>query len=197
MNYIKYLGALGILFLTVITVANTGPEPQDCLMEVDFKTDKNNLAWRSVNDNVMGGKSLGGLKFKNNRMIFEGNINTNGGGFSSIRLPIEPGLLQDATSLMFRIKSDGRGYKTVLRTDARYRGRLIAFQGDMNAPSKDEWVSVTVSFDSLQGSVFGRRVAKAKFNKSRVMSLGIILADGQDGPFRLEVEWIKACNNED
>jgi hypothetical protein len=165
-------------------------------MELDFKVDKNNSAWRSVNDNVMGGKSLGGLKFKNKRMIFEGQINTNGGGFSSIRLPIEPGLLEDATNLIFRIKSDGRGYKTVLRSDALYRGRQIAFQGDISNTTKDNWTNVSVSFDSLQGSVFGRRVENAIFNKGKVNSLGIILADGVDGPFKLEVEWIKACNND-
>lgn len=194
MSFLKYLRVMGMFSLFLISLPNNGSVPQDCLMEVDFKVDRLNRAWRSVNDTVMGGKSFGELRFENNRMIFEGKINTNGGGFSSIRLPIEPGLLEDAKVLIFRLKSDGRGYKTLLRSNAFNRGRRVAFQGDINTTAKDEWTTVSVSFDTLQGSVFGRRVEKAKFNKAGVNSLGIILADGLDGPFKLEVEWIKACN---
>jgi len=94
----------------------------------------------------------------------------------------------------FRVKSDGRTYKLTLRSDARYRGRTVSFQAEIPQTPIGEWADVTVPFDSLQGSIFGRRVRGARFDKSEVRELGIIIADGQDGPFKLEVDWVKDCS---
>ena len=43
------------------------------------------LEWRIVNDNVMGGRSIGDFKISEESLSFFGATNTNGGGFSSIR----------------------------------------------------------------------------------------------------------------
>ena len=43
----------------------------------------------------MGGRSEGGVRFEDSAMVFSGDIDTNGGGFSSVRLKLletlEPG----------------------------------------------------------------------------------------------------------
>ena len=41
--------------------------------------------WVTVNDNVMGGRSIGDFTIKEGKLVFRGSTNTNGGGFSSIR----------------------------------------------------------------------------------------------------------------
>ena len=43
------------------------------------------VEWRTVNDNVMGGRSVGDFKVGGSTLNFKGRTNTNGGGFSSIR----------------------------------------------------------------------------------------------------------------
>ena len=50
-----------------------------------FSADKNEFGWYVQNDNVMGGRSEGGFNISSGQLIFAGNTNTNGGGFSSIR----------------------------------------------------------------------------------------------------------------
>merc|ERR1719410_751837 len=49
-------------------------------------------SWYVQVDGVMGGKSSGFLEFEdsNSIMSFEGNINLNGGGFSSVRKQFNP-----------------------------------------------------------------------------------------------------------
>lgn len=162
-------------------------------MYVDFGAENIAQQWFAVNDGVMGGLSSGGPRFENEHMVFEGIINTNGGGFSSLRSPVTQGALDNATGVKLRIKSDGRGYKMTFRTNMAYRGRLISFQAPIPQTPRAEWAEVTVSFDTLSGSIFGRPVSGATFDKAQVREMGIILADGQDGPFRLEVDWIANC----
>lgn len=164
-------------------------------MDMRFQTQQAVDAWRVINDGVMGGRSSGGPKFENGVMVFEGIINTNGGGFSSMRLDVEAGLLSQAEALSLRVKSDGRAYRMSFRTDARHRGRPISFQALIPATARGEWVDVSVPLHGLRASLFGRPVSGASFDKSKVWEMGFIIADGQDGPFRLEIESLKACSH--
>jgi hypothetical protein len=168
---------------------------QECQMDMSFNTQNSVDTWRVINDGVMGGRSSGGPRFENGVMVFEGRINTNGGGFSSIRLDVEAGLLAQADALSLRVKSDGRGYKMGFRTDARYRGRPISFQAPIPPTEAGQWSDVRVPLDGLRASLFGRAIEGAQFDKSRIWEIGFILADGQDGPFRLEIKSLKACPN--
>jgi hypothetical protein len=48
-------------------------------------------AWRVQVDGVMGGLSTGTLDFSEGKLKFSGDINLNGGGFSSVRRSYSPG----------------------------------------------------------------------------------------------------------
>ena len=50
-----------------------------------FGDNNNEFGWYVQNDNVMGGRSEGDFNISSGQLIFAGNTNTNGGGFSSIR----------------------------------------------------------------------------------------------------------------
>ncbi|WP_371397038.1 CIA30 family protein [Fretibacter rubidus] len=164
-----------------------------CPMKLSFKTPSEQQKWGAVNDGVMGGRSSGGPSFNDAHMVFSGVINTNGGGFSSVRRFVEPGVLGGADGINLRVKSDGRGYKLSLRTDAYFRRRSIAFQAPIAATQPGEWETVFVPFDDLQASIFGRPLRGATFDPSKVNTIGIILSDGQDGPFELKVDWMEGC----
>ncbi|MEP6343120.1 MAG: CIA30 family protein [Maricaulaceae bacterium] len=161
-------------------------------MDENFGKADSYTKWRAVNDGVMGGRSSGGPSFENGYMVFKGNINTDGGGFSSVRADVTPGQLSGAIGLSLRVKSDGRNYKITLRTDERYNLRPVSFQVAIPQTPTGKWSTVSVQFDDLVASVFGRSVMGATFNKSNIKELGIILADGRDGAFRLDIDWIKA-----
>lgn len=162
-------------------------------MRVTFDDPELQSVWRPVNDGVMGGRSSGGPRFEDDRMIFEGVINTNGGGFSSVRAPVLRGYLADMSALKLRVKSDGRGYKLTLRTSMTFRGRSVAFQAPIPKTTPGDWVEVSLPFSDLEASIFGRPIGDVPFDAADVRTIGIILSDGQDGPFKLELDWLEAC----
>ena len=61
---------------------------------------------------------------------FTGKINTNGGGFTSIRSPIEGGLASDTTAIRVSYIGDGKTYKVLLSD-----GNKSAFGPSRRSPS--------------------------------------------------------------
>lgn len=185
-------GLIALVIFMMFTSAASG-EVKACDMYMNFETSAEAQSWRAVNDGVMGGLSSGGPRFENGHMIFQGIINTNGGGFSSVRSPVLKGALSDASGINLRVRSDGRDYKLTLRSSAAWRGRRVSFQASIPRSEVGEWAEVFVPFSKLRGTIFGRSIRGAIFDKDAVVELGIILADGQDGPFRLDVDWVAKC----
>ncbi|MEM6626805.1 MAG: CIA30 family protein [Pseudomonadota bacterium] len=150
--------------------------------------------WRSVNDDVMGGRSEGGSKFTETSMVFSGSINTNGGGFSSMRRVLRDALATSDTRLDVDVKGDGRAYN--IRFDVKepeWRVSL-SFQALLTDAAHDEMTTVSVPLDQLRASFRGRRITDAVFNPDAVLRIGVIIADGEDGPFTLELGEIRACS---
>lgn len=151
--------------------------------------------WQIVNDGVMGGRSQGARFFEDNHMVFAGTINTNGGGFSSLRRRMATGDLSGADGIGLRVRSDGRAYKLTFRTSERFRGRSVSYQKPIPQTDVGEWVDVTVPFTDMETSVFGFSVRADPFDPADVREMGIILADGIDGDFRLEVESVSCVTD--
>ena len=170
---------------------------ETCPLDVKMDTADAVSMWRSVNDGVMGGLSEGGPSFETDHMVFAGVINTDGGGFSSLRAQVAPRAFENMSALKLRVKSDGRTYQATFRTDARYGWREVSFQAPLPVKTPGEWEDVVIPFSALKPSVFGRPVRGAIFDPQNIQSVGIILADGQDGPFRMGVAQMSACKFED
>lgn len=162
-----------------------------CAFGIDFSSEEALGSWRIVNDGVMGGRSEGARFHEEDHLVFTGTINTNGGGFSSLRKQVEPGTLSGASGLTLNARSDGRAYRMTFRTSERWRGRSVSYQAAIPTSNADGWSDVDVSFADMDTSVFGRTVQAAPFDPSDVREIGIILADGQDGPFRFELSSIR------
>lgn len=165
-------------------------------MNIDFSNSDAVAPWQIVNDGVMGGLSQGTRFAEDGHMVFRGVINTNGGGFSSLRRAVTSGGLAGTNGLRLKVRSDGRDYKMSFRTSERWRGRSVAYQVSIPASAPGEWAEVTVPFTTMQTSVFGRAVRAAPFNPADVREMGIILADGVDGGFNLDVRNL-ACVTKD
>lgn len=163
----------------------------ECTTIDDF--DRTTADWFVVNDSVMGGRSEGGLATKDGSLVFEGTINTDGGGFSSIRRQMTPGAMEGATAVRLTALGDSRSYRMIFKTAARHNGRPISYQAEIPSDDGSEAVTLDVSLSDMRTSVFGRDVPAPPFDASDVEELGIIIADGKDGPFRLEIRSIEAC----
>lgn len=146
--------------------------------------------WRTVNDNVMGGRSLGGGNISDGMLVFSGSLNTRGGGFSSVRRKMTPGEIKGDGSFIVSLRADGRTYKLIARTDVRFMRRYVSYQATIPVGASGEWISVRIPFDDFTPTVFGREIPANRFDPSKVDELGFIIADEIDGPFSLQVRSI-------
>lgn len=166
----------------------------DCVVITDFTTPAQRN-WVTVNDNVMGGRSSGGPSYTDSTLLFTGSTNTDGGGFSSIRLAMDGANLAGRDHFLVRIKPDARTYQLTVRTQVRFRGMAIAYRATLATAAPGKWAEARVPFVDLEPTYFGERVTAPPFAPLDAQALGIIINDKTDGPFALEVDWIKACSS--
>ena len=151
------------------------------------------LGWRVVDDGVMGGRSKGSIKVSDDGILtFSGKLSLeNNGGFSSLRTERLKMNLAEADGLVARVKGDGRTYQMRFNTEARFRGMEVSFKADFKT-KKDEWIEVKVPFEQFKGSFRGMSLSKEKFDPGKISRVGLLLGDKKQGPFELQVDWIRA-----
>ena len=149
--------------------------------------------WQIVDDGVMGGLSKGKFKISDSEsLIFKGNLSLkNNGGFSSIRSKRTSLDLSNYKGIKIRTRGDGRNYKIRLESDSKYRRMAVSFQYEFTTV-KGEWSEVFIPFEKLKASFRGWNLPNMQFNSKTIKRVGIIIADKKEGPFELEVDWIKA-----
>ena len=163
----------------------------DTLILSEFTGDSLDLGWYIQNDNVMGGQSQGRFEIVSDELIFSGNTNTDGGGFSSIRThPLQLNL-SDRSGIRVKVKGDGRRYTWHLQTDARWRGRSVNYWADFNT-SADEVVSVDIPFTSFVPQFRGFKLDGPELNTRQITQLGLYIYDKNDGPFELVLLSVEA-----
>jgi len=194
-HYLNPLNFYTLFVFSVFFFASAKPEKimssddmEPLPLIFDFTEEDIEGKWIVVNDNVMGGRSEGGYSFRKNRLIFSGNTNTNGGGFSSIRTNPTNFYLGDRTGLHIRFKGDGRTYKLGVRIE----GKSVSYRS--NFTSGNGWQEVRVPFNEMDVSWRGRPLSKEEHPliKSKIRSIEFMIYDKQDGPFKLQVDWIKS-----
>ena len=149
-------------------------------------------AWAAINDGVMGGVSEGEMRpTDQGSALFAGEISlANNGGFSSVHSRTGAYDLSGFGGIALRCRGYGRRYKFSVRVDPGLD--RVMYQAGFD-PVSDEWSEHFLPFDSFIPTHHGRRVDSAgPLDPGRILAMGLLIADGQAGPFRLEIEWIKA-----
>lgn len=170
-----------LFFAAGLSSALAGPAARNLLDE--------QLAWRVVNDGVMGGRSSGEITRSGGTVTFTGELSLeNNGGFASARTAPDDLKLGEAEGLRVTVRGDGRTWWFTLRrrdqanAPGSYRVALPTTNG--------EETTVTVAFADFSYAAYGRPVAGVpplSADPSAIASLGVLLADKQAGPFTLEV----------
>jgi hypothetical protein len=180
------------LLVTAALATGTSTAPAEPLVLVDFPESTENLPWVVVNDDVMGGRSEGGFRLTGDSLLFTGATNTRGGGFSSIRSRPRAFDLGAYDGIRLRVRGDGRAYTFRLTTsDTRDRWNRPSYWAEFETV-KNAWEEVDVPFARFRPRWRGRWLDGPPLDPGAVDSLGLMIYDGQDGPFRLEVDWIAA-----
>lgn len=152
----------------------------------------NEPAWSVVNDGVMGGRSSGFVERKDGALRFTGTLVTQGGGFTLTRARRQVDLT-GATALELRVRGSGRSFQVELDDGTRAYGRNVSRRASF--ASTPEWTIVRVPIAALGSTIFGRRVNAPPIDVARIQSVGIYMADGKDGTFWLEVDFIRAVSD--
>jgi len=153
------------------------------------------VAWRIVNDGVMGGLSSSRItRTDRGTWIFAGDLSLeNNGGFASVRCDLARRDLSDYAGLALRVRGDGRAYRLRLRTNDRFDG--VAYQAGFTT-IEAEWTNVRIPFADFAPSYRGRAAPEAgPLDTAEICQLGLMIADGEQAGFSLEVMWIRALRN--
>ena len=186
------------------TPETTIPEPtspskpnepaEGCRRLDDFDLDAG--TWMIVNDGVMGGRSDGRGTIDDSTLRFFGTVVTAGGGFTSVRLRLDGTELDGTDRVRIQLRMDDRTYGVTFEDDQTIQGRRISHGVDLPEPvnvDADGFGIVEVAYGELRPSVFGQDVTAEPFRPDEASVIGIIIADGIDGDFAIDVDWIDVC----
>ena len=181
------------VLLSSPTMAMDNADDQ-CTTLFDFDSPRPIARWETTNDNVMGGKSSGGPQPGRNSLVFVGSTNTDGGGFSSIksRVPKEEGY--GITHFKLRYRGDGRDYKFSAETgERRYLFFRIQYWAKLPTAGTADWQEITLPTSEFVPHYMGKPIRTKGLKGRRIKDVGFFIYDLKDGPFAVEVDWIKAC----
>jgi NADH dehydrogenase [ubiquinone] 1 alpha subcomplex assembly factor 1 len=145
--------------------------------------------WEVVNDGVMGGRSAGFVAVADGTLRFTGTLVTDGGGFTSVRAR-RAFDLTGQEGIELRVRGSGRPFELEIDDGRTGYGRSISRRAAF--PTTAEWTLVRVPFSALRSTIFGRAVNAPPIDLARISRVGLYMADGRDGPFRLEVDFIRS-----
>lgn len=147
--------------------------------------------WFVINDTVMGGRSSSSVEVAEGILVFSGELSLeNGGGFCSARSKSPGRDLSDYAGLAVRIRTGDRSF-TLTAHDREGRD-IIGYHHPLPVTG-DEWGTVHALFADFEAHYHGRIVEDDPgLNTAHVRSVGFLIAEQQQGPFRLEVAWIRA-----
>ena len=165
------------------------PLAADTTMTLFDFTSTDESDWRIQNDGVMGGRSKGAVEIDDGTLRFSGNVVTQGGGFTSViaRRDVD---LSDFDGVELRVRGGGRTFEVDVFDGSQSRGRDVSRRGAF--PTTEAWQTVRVAFDDLRTTVHGEPVDTEPLDQAAIRDIGLYIIDGQDGPFKLEVDWIRA-----
>ena len=158
----------------------------------DFQTVTNTASWQIVNDDVMGGVSRSSLVLTNGVLVFQGEVSLeNNGGFASVRsLPARHDLAGCKT-FVIRVRGDGRRYKFTARSARSFDSAI--YQAAFTT-RRGEWEEHRLPAAQFVPMLRVRVLSgEPPLDPAKVTSLGFLISDKQEGPFQLDVAWIKAA----
>lgn len=152
---------------------------------IDFTKPTEYQKWLAVNDNVMGGISMGRLTYDGKSSQFQGELSlVNNGGFSSIKRSIEP-LPKEMNTVELMFIGDGRTYQLRLTTckDASPINYKHEFSTIKGKPQKKIF-----NLQDFQAVFRGRLLSEApELIANDIKHVGFLIADKQTQPFSLNL----------
>lgn len=144
--------------------------------------------WQIVNDEVMGGLSMGLIQLNpEGKGVFSGHISLdNNGGFSLLRYDLERIEVTDYSSFEIRLKGDGKKYQFRCKTSDHQRHSYI-----YNFTSSKDWKSITIPFDKMEPYFRGDSLKMPNYHGDFLAQIAILIGNNKEEDFSLELDYIK------
>ncbi len=169
----------------------SGSNADKPLLLTDFGGADADIDWYVVNDNVMGGRSEGTFTIGQGELHFSGRTNTRGGGFSSIRTTPVALDLSNYAGIRLQVEGDGRRYTWRLATNARWRGRPIAYWADFGTRDGAR-ITVDIPFSQFIPRFRGTTLDGPELDTAQITGMGLMIYDQRDGGFELRLASVHA-----
>ena len=158
------------------------------MMLFDFTKTSDISNWSVVNDAVMGGVSDGSFSInESGHGIFEGTIRLeNNGGFSSIRYAIGKTIISGKTTVIIRLKGDGKNYQFRVKENSDDQHSYVTkFQ------TSGDWETIELPLNTLYPSFRGKTLDKKNFSANQIEELGFLIGNKKKETFQLELDCIE------
>jgi len=98
--------------------------------------------------------------------------------------------LRGFTGIKVRLRGDGKRYKLVVKTNPEDNG--FEYLADVWT-REGVWQTVRIAFGEFKPNFLGTNLMTgSRIDSAKIVSMGFMIANYQQGPFHLEVESIKA-----
>lgn len=162
----------------------------------DFSETSDREQWRPINDTVMGGISESQLQAsKDGHALFTGYVSLeNYGGFASLQSKPSNYDFSGYKGILIRLKGDGKRYKLSMKNNTfldspRYEAAFITENG--------VWSTIRIPFHTMVPTFRGTVLTnESALDIANVTSFALLISDKQEGPFQLEIDWIKAYRSD-
>ena len=176
--------------------AETLEEEENLLrMRIDFGQEEGTTDWFALNDNVMGGVSVGVMEVMEDSVLFEGAVSTdNNGGFVSLRSPNGNYDLSPYTHVLISYRGEGHDFKMVLPD--RPAWYMPKFESEVILES-EEWTTSRVSlYDFKQYAMtnYGDVETGEPMTPEQladVIRIELMNTSFESGDFWLEIDYIE------
>ena len=156
-----------------------------------FDTPNGVAAWYAIDDRVMGGVSASRMAFDpKGHAVFSGSLSlTNNGGFASVRSPVAASDSVGGSAYLLTVRGDGKRYKFSILTGAEFDG--ISYQAAFQPPA-GEWTMIRLAAADFVPTWRGRVIGHLPpLDFSSAQQVGLVIADRQMGPFKLDLRAIE------
>lgn len=153
----------------------------------DFTTQSNLSDWRVVDDGVMGGRSQGNFKIKEEgHAQYSGYVSlANNGGFSSVRYRFESKNISEYSHVAIRLKGDGNRYQFRKKNKVDDRHSYIHYFETTGA-----WQTVQMKLSDFYPAFRGRTLDIPNYPGETMEEIAFLIGNKKEQSFQLVLDKI-------
>jgi NADH dehydrogenase [ubiquinone] 1 alpha subcomplex assembly factor 1 len=180
-----------ILIILLLTLISSPLSEKPLTFDFGNSADKTR-DWVLITDNVMGGLSKSEIIYNANSILLKGDISLdNFGGFSSIRTKFSQLDLSQYEGVKIKFKSTKQHFAFTLENSQNWT--RPNYKNNFHSNKDGTWMVATLYFKDFQENVIGQPTGKQlNLEKlKKIVRIGIITTKKEEGPFSLEVDYIR------